>query len=558
MLPVCAQIVLSGLVALAGASSVFVKRNSTIDWFPCSDLDARYTSDSLNTTCGFYEVPLDWADSSVGTAKLAVVKLAASKERWGTVFMNPGGPGGSGLDFIFTYGTNVSDETSGHYDVVSWDVRGGLGFSTPGAPACFDSAEDSRQFFAGTLEEDGLDIKGNLTDDDQVDGVAVSQVDEFYSHVDEMDTKFRGLAERCLQAESAKILPYVGTAATVRDMVALADYLEPGVQEINFWGISGGTVVGATFVNMFPDRVGHVVLDACVDPTLWYNRPPPDIYGANLLSAEDTYTGLVENCAAAGKGGCHLLENDNETGADIKARLQSYMDLAHDLHKAGADLSKTLTSVEFRYQILTALFMPPTWTTFDKIAVAYNHSLAALAANLTVPDALAQQLVPLKHQPQVTYEAHAIWCGDGVDAGNMTMRDSFDAIVEASRDVSPTFGPKWWNLAVISCFAWPARAVERYTGPWDKQLKNRVLVLGNAADPGTAFKNAESLASQLGMQKSTCTGNLIRQYFENGSVSAEPTELALLWLTDAQLPEGNNTECEIDADVVLFPEYTVA
>ncbi|KAL1660786.1 TAP-like protein-domain-containing protein [Schizophyllum commune] len=551
MRPVSAQIVLGGLIALGRASTVpLAKRNSTIEWFPCSDLDAKYTSDSLNTTCGFFEVPLDWADDSVGTAKLAVVKLAASKERWGTVFMNPGGPGGSGLDFIFTYGANVSDETSGHYDVVSWDVRGGLGHSTPGTPACFDSAEDSKQFFAGTLEEDGLDIRGKLTDD--------GQVDEFYSHVDEMDAKFRGLAERCLQAESGKILPYVGTAATARDMVALADYLEPGVQEINFWGISGGTVVGATFVNMFPDRVGHVVLDACVDPTLWYNRSPPDIYGANLLSAEDTYTGLVDNCAAAGRGGCHLLENDNETGADIKARLQSYMDLAHDLHKAGVDLSKILTSVEFRYQLLTALFMPPTWSTFDKIAVAYNQSLAALSANLTVPDALAQQLVPLKHQPQVTYEAHAIWCGDGVDAGNMTMRDSFDAIVEASRDVSPTFGPKWWNLAVISCFAWSARAVERYTGPWDKQLKNRVIVLGNAADPGTAFKNAESLASQLGsanavlvkqngyghsslVQKSTCTGNIIRQYFENGS-----------------LPEGNNTECEIDADVVLFPEYTVA
>ena len=111
MLPVSAQIVLSGLLALAGASTVplakvslacycilshlsliVTQRNSTIDWFPCSDLDAKYTSDSLNTTCGFFEVPLDWADESVGTAKLAVVKLAASKERWGTVFMNPGAP----------------------------------------------------------------------------------------------------------------------------------------------------------------------------------------------------------------------------------------------------------------------------------------------------------------------------------------------------------------------------------------------------------------------------------------------------------------------------------
>ena len=47
-----------------------------------------------------------------------------------------------------------------------------------------------------------------------------------------------------------------------------------------------------------------------------------------MLSAEDTYTGLVDKCAAAGRGGCHLLEDDNETGVDIKARLQSYMDVS--------------------------------------------------------------------------------------------------------------------------------------------------------------------------------------------------------------------------------------
>ena len=64
-----------------------------------------------------------------------------------------------------------------------------------------------------------------------------------------MEVKYRGLGERCLAADREGILSYLGTAAAVRDLVSLADYFEPGVQEINFWGFSYGTTLGFTFVN---------------------------------------------------------------------------------------------------------------------------------------------------------------------------------------------------------------------------------------------------------------------------------------------------------------------
>ncbi|KAL1761686.1 TAP-like protein-domain-containing protein [Schizophyllum commune] len=517
----------AALIATTRASShSFSKRNSTIDWFSCGDLDSSYNAYNLtNVVCGFFEVPLDWADESVGTAKLAVAKFPATKERRGTVF---GGPGESGVGFIFEYGPNVSATIGGHYDLVSWDTRGGRGHSDPKPPACFNTSDELAQFFAGTLEATGLDIKGKLTDD--------GQVDEFYSHVDEMEAKYRALGQRCAEAESGRILPYIGTAATVRDMVAMADYLDPGVQEINYWGFSYGSLLGMTFVNMFPDRVGHAILDGCVDPILYYDKPTPEHYANNLNTTDAAFAGFTDGCVKAGKDGCQL----------------GFLDQAHDLVEAGADMSQTLTSAEFRGQILSALYSPTNWGKFAALAASYGQSLQSLSTNATVPADLASQLAPLKRNASTTYEGPAIWCGDGVDAGNMTMRDGFDAIVQASENVSSFFGPKWWDIPGVLCFAWPARAVERFTGPWYNKLKNRVLVIGNTADPVTPFKNAQLMADLLGesavlirqdgfghasvAEKSTCTANVVGKYFEDGS-----------------LPEDNDTVCEIDDSVVLFP-----
>ena len=72
---------------------------------------------------------------------------------------------------------------------------------------------------------------------------------EFYSHVDEMEVKLIGEGQRCAAGKNGETLQYLGTAATARDLVALADYLEPGVQGINYWGVSYGTMLGITFVN---------------------------------------------------------------------------------------------------------------------------------------------------------------------------------------------------------------------------------------------------------------------------------------------------------------------
>ncbi|KAI4521150.1 alpha/beta-hydrolase [Schizophyllum commune Loenen D] len=533
------------LLSLSIVAASSFDNETGIDWFPCSDFEPTYAnvSDGRSTSCGYYQVPLDWADESVGTAKLAVVVSRATKERKGTVFVNPGGPGASGVGFIFEFGQTVIPAIGPHYDIVSWDPRGSHGHSTPGPPACFDGTEERIKYFAGTLESTGLDIKGNLTDD--------GQTQAFYSHVDEMEVKYRGLVERCLAADSEGILPYLGTAAAVRDLISLADYFEPGVQEINFWGFSYGTTLGFTFVNMFPDRVGRVVLQSCANPILYADKPTTQQF-ANFLGATDkVFDGFAEACAMGGKSGCALVQTENDIGADIQLYIKGLLDLAHDLLVNGTSMSDTLTSAEYRENLYAVMYSPSSWSAFANLTATYAESLALLAA--TIPTKTSQTLRSYKIEASLTptYESEATWCGDSVDAGNMTMRDGFNAIVQASEDVSSLFGPRWWDIPGNLCFAWPVRAVERYTGPWNKRLKNRILIIGNTADPITPLENSQLMADLLVdsatllsqdlfghaffAEPSTCTTNIVSKYFEDGSLPAD------------------GTVCTADDSVVLFP-----
>uniref|UniRef100_D8Q7J3 Peptidase S33 tripeptidyl aminopeptidase-like C-terminal domain-containing protein n=1 Tax=Schizophyllum commune (strain H4-8 / FGSC 9210) TaxID=578458 RepID=D8Q7J3_SCHCM len=540
-----ASAVLLGACALAvgAADATATKRGSEVEWSSCSDLNPLYSfADATNITCGFYEVPLDYADESAGTAKLALAKDPAPEERWGTMFVNPGGPGISGVGFLLMNGTQLRAAVGNHYDIVAWDPRGSQGNTVPGAISCFSSADEYNEFFNGTLEATGIEIHGNLTDDDQVE--------QFYSHIDEMDAKYRELAERCVKADAdGKILRYVGTVATARDIATLADYLDPGVQEVNYW--------------VFPERVGHVVLDGCMNPEIYWTEPSIHVgllqirlyYPNNMLNTDETFTGFADACAQAGKGSCPLAQNDTSTGADVVQYVRDLFDRAHNLLESGADMSQTLTSSEAREWLWSTLYLPPQWSSVADTLSAWAQSLDSLSSNSTVPSDVAAKLVPLKYNitaPPV-FGTESIYCGDAIDAGNQTMRDSFEGIANASRDVSPIFGPRWHVIPAKLCYAWPARAVERFTGPWDSKPKNTVLIIGNKVDPITPYSNSQRVASILGdkavlvtqngfghtslAEKSTCTINAIKQYFADGS-----------------LPTGDDTQCEIDDDVVIFPK----
>ena len=113
--------------------------------------------------------------------------------------------------------------------------------SSPGPINCFNSVKDYTDFWNGTLVYPRIDIKYGFSDP--------SDLEYFNSQVDVMDAKWKDLGETCLRHENGQYLPYVGTTATVRDLVAIAEYFDGEGCDINYYGLSYGTTIGNYLIN---------------------------------------------------------------------------------------------------------------------------------------------------------------------------------------------------------------------------------------------------------------------------------------------------------------------
>ncbi|KDQ17322.1 hypothetical protein BOTBODRAFT_30140 [Botryobasidium botryosum FD-172 SS1] len=487
----------------------------------------KYPNSTLIETAS-YVVPLDWADASAGNATLAVMQYKSTvSPRLGSIFVNPGGPGGSGLDYILETGKTLSEYTGGQYDIVSWDPRG-VGATKP-VVKCFGSAAAEKELWRGTVPSTGLEARGNFTSQDDLDA--------FYAQADEVDTLLAELWKRCDQL-SGGILAYVGTAATVRDMVSLADTIE-GKGLINYWGISYGTIVGSYFVNMFPDRVGKVVIDGVVDPIYWADLPSYKLWGDSLTSTEDTFAGFTQACVMARYPSCALgnIAGPHTSPGDIATWVHQLLDDAYDYKKRGGDIG----SASIRSRIMDDMENPTQWPELAKALFDMYNQIKTGEAHLTP---LVRPRLHHRGDNNSTsdsdeapdYSFQAITCADALDSGNATTRDVFDEIVRVTREVSPLFGPIFGD-AGFYCHRWNTRAVERYTGPWNRTLANPILIIGNEADPITPFTGAKVVADLLGdsavlikqddfghttlAERSNCTITVMNRFFTHGTLPVE-------------------------------------
>ena len=187
--------------------------------------------------------PMNWDDPTEGPdIELALTRHAANGQKQGSLFVNPGGPGGSGYDFIHdSVDFAVSSRIQNSFDVIGWDPRG-VGRSTP--VTCFDDA--------------GLD--------DYLWGLPSADADtDPAGWTAEVTAPAIEFGQSCLE-NTGPVLQYIDTISTVRDLDMLRAIV--GDEKLNYLGYSYGTSIGTRYIDRFPDNVGRIVLDGATDPKL--------------------------------------------------------------------------------------------------------------------------------------------------------------------------------------------------------------------------------------------------------------------------------------------------
>lgn len=410
-----------------------------------------WSSCQTSFQCATLRVPLDYANPAGPAISIAVVRLPASDPaaRIGSLVLNPGGPGGSGVQFVLQAAQAFPAVIRQHFDIVSFDPRG-VGESDP--VRCVSNQQ--------------LDAYVNADPDPTTAAQIASVV--------AISKAFVAGCER----ESGSLLGHVATIDQARDMDVLRAAL--GDAKLTYLGFSYGTYLGAKYIQLFPTHIRAMVLDGAVDPALSTEQ-------LNATQAQGFETDLgdfVQWCIAGGR--CPL--GGSVGAADARLRALSAAVLAHPVSGEGGRL---MGSGDFFNGLADALYDPAQgWP-------ALSQGLAQLAAgNATIMLELSDQLTGRQPNGQYTNEIEANVAINCVDRPSPRRLATYEQDAAADAKLAPFFGAAiaWGSL---TCAYWPVPPVEaphpvRNTGP------TTILVVGTTRDPATPYSWAQALTSQLG------------------------------------------------------------
>ncbi len=443
--------------------------------------------------CATMEVPLDYDDPGGDVVEIAVLRSPATgDERRGSLVVNPGGPGGSGVDYARAARSVATEAVLESYDIVGFDPRG-VGASTP--IDCLDDA-DLDAFVAADASPDS---------------------DEEIAELQEQAERF---ASGC-ESRSGELLPHVGTPDVARDMDVLRAVI--GDEQLTYLGKSYGTYIGAVYADLFPDRVGRMVLDGAIDPAL---------SGTDMaLGQADGF----ERALGAFIGWC--LDKDcsvGDTEAEIRQSVSGLLRQADAEPLPTGDDGRPLTESLATYGIILPLYL----------TAAEGYPTLELALSSALDDGDGTMLLTLAdlyldRGSDGAYNGNqneAIAAVNCLDRPESATVEEAEASVPQFEEASPIFGPflAWGALA---CSAWPVES-ESQPAPVTAPGAAPILVVGTTGDPATPYAWAESLAGQLGSGSlltyegsvhtayragSDCVDEAVDDYLLAGTVPADGT-----------------------------------
>ncbi|GAB77761.1 alpha/beta hydrolase fold [Austwickia chelonae] len=502
-------------------------KTPTLTWAPCENDKALQ--------CAVALLPLDYAKPDGPKIKVAVTKKPATgKDRRGSLFLNPGGPGQSSSEKLPRLAKVLGAKVAGHFDVIGIDPRG----IAPTAQARCWSKTAEPPSNKSKYPSEPAQQKIHIAHDD-------------YERV-------------ACDKTGRPIIDHMSTAQTARDMEMIRRAI--GDKQLNYYGVSYGTYLGATYAALFPNTVGRMTMDSVVDPVAWATGK--DGQGqkvpvtARIHSAEGSVEALhaaFAECKKAGPKRCPQGPTIEQAWKESQEILKKgpfkhggeqihFGDLIHNAATAMYDnesYPRLMESIHETWKALTEKKKPT--VTLKK--TAEDAQKKAIAPQLFAAPGAEKPIEPSLAPPAGvawtdTFRLAGVMCSDTVNPKDPQAWVRFGATPAAQKN---PFLPSW-GWASSLCAGWPGQDKNVYRGPFNVKPANPLLIVNNAHDPATPMAGAKALAA-------LSPGSRLLTVDAFGHMSADKSACAAKaienYLVDGKLPAAGTT-CK--ADTPLFPD----
>ena len=458
----------------------------------------------VDVQCGTLQAPTDWSDPLSAPIELALTRhLASIQPATGDLFVNPGGPGESAATFISDSADRAVDANLLQaYNIVGIDPRG-VGASTP--VTCF---------------VDPADMDNALYSIPKAKRNSIAWNDEAWQRSQEF-----GAA--CLE-NTGDLLGFVDTESAARDMDMVRAAL--GNETLNYLGYSYGTFLGAMYADLFPDRVGKMVLDGAVDPTATVDATADD----QTIAFESALNAFLAWCVDGGD--CPLGDSVPEaTGSMIL--LLSGVD-AQPLVNADGRLLGADTLVT---SIVNTLYDDSAWSYLSDLLGAVLNDDPSIAFESA--DAYNGRNADGSYASNTTEAFIAVNCIDVPTDTPVDTPDSASTTAQATGPDeqtllrAPILGPYLFSPVDI-CNVWPV-SPRGSSRPLVAAGAPDLLVIGTTNDPATPYADAISLSEQMSSahlvtfegeghtaynRGNSCIDDIVDRYFLDGAIP--PADIA--------------------------------
>ncbi|MFI5662741.1 alpha/beta hydrolase [Streptomyces sp. NPDC051684] len=449
----------SGSSGTPGSSLAALPRSTPADLAPYYDQTPKWHKCGVpGFECGTLKAPLDYDKPSAGDIDLAVSRKKATGpgKRLGSLLVNPGGPGGSAIGYLQSYaGIGYPEKVRARYDMVAVDPRG-VARSEP--VTCLDGKRMDTY------------TQTDVTPDDAAERARLAAA-------------YKGFGAGCETSDrtSGRVLPHVSTVEAARDMDLVRAALDD--EKLNYVGASYGTFLGATYAGLYPERVGRVVLDGAMDPSL----PAREMNEQQTAGFETAFKSFAKDCAK--RSGCPL--GTGAPAASSKRLKDFFTTLDRKPIATGDEHGRKLGEALATTGVIAAMYDEGSWPQLrEALTAAMKHKDGA--GLLALSDSYYER------DPDGTY-SNMMFANAAVNC--LDQPPSFTSPAEVEKAVpdfekaSPLFGEglAWSSL---NCGYWPVKATgeaHRITA----EGAAPIVVAGTTRDPATPYRWAKSLASQL-------------------------------------------------------------